>query len=292
MNVTAETVIVISGASSGIGRALALALARKGARLGLLARRIDRLNDVANECRDAGGSAVAIECDVTKRESFASSIDTIAQHFGAIDVLVNNAGRGHHAYVEDTPDEQIENIFRVNVFSLWYGSTAAIPHMRARGGGLIVNISSLAGKVGYPANAAYVAAKHAVIGFSRALRAELAETGIDVMTVIPAGVATDWADVVEGGSMLDLFTYERERGEAIARERDVEMPASPRLLNADEVAAMIVDAIEHPQPEVYTHPGSREMALAAECDAAAFEQSQVPNWLANREGYLKSKQKR
>lgn len=247
------------------------------------------LEQVARECVARGGDALAIECDVTERESMTSAIARVETAFGEIDVLVNNAGRGHHAYVEDTPDEQIESIFRVNVFALWYGTAAVIPGMRARRRGVIVNMASLAGKIGYPANAAYVAAKHAVVGFSRALRAEVAESGIDVITVIPAGVATDWADVVEGGSMLDLFAHERERGAEIARERDVELPPSPALLSANEVAQSIVEAIEHPQPEVYTHPGTRGIALAAQLDPEIFERLQIPNWLANREGYLKAR---
>jgi NAD(P)-dependent dehydrogenase (short-subunit alcohol dehydrogenase family) len=275
--------ILVTGASSGIGRALALAVSRRGARVGLAARRSELLAEVAEECRRAGGEALALPCDVTERASFAGAVDAFVARFGAIDVLVNNAGRGHNAYVEETPDEQIESIFRVNVFSLWYGTTAALRHMRAAGRGHIVNVSSIAGKIGYPGNAAYVAAKHAVVGFSRALRTELAETGIDVTTVIPAGVATDWAAVAEGGSMLELFAYERARGLEIAHERGIDTPDPLPLLSPDEVAEAITRAIEHPVDELYTHPGLRDFIARAESDPEAFAREQTPFWIANRE---------
>lgn len=289
MKIGNSSVIVITGASSGIGRALALALAERGARIGLLARRGELLEEVADDCRARGGDAAAIVCDVTSRASLERAVDETVERFGRLDALVNNAGRGHLGYIDDTADEQIESIFRVNVFSLWYGSAAALRHMRAQGNGLIVTIASIAGKIGYPGNAAYVAAKHAAVGFSRALRTELAESGIDVMTVIPAGTMTDWAAVAEGGPMLDLFAYEGERGRAIAAERGIALPPALPLLGADEVAASIVGAMEHPVAEHYTHPGARELALLAESDPEAFERSQLPFWLANREGYLRER---
>lgn len=286
------SVILITGASSGIGRALAVAAASRGIRVGLVARRAELLRDVLEECRERGGEAVAIDCDVTEREAFERAVDETVEQFGRIDVLINNAGRGHNAYVEDTPDEQLESIFRVNVFSLWYGTSAALRFMRDQGSGMIVNVSSMAGKIGYPGNAAYVASKHAVVGFSRALRAELNGSGIEVMTVIPASVATDWALVAEGGPMLELFTYERERGVEIAREQGIE-PAPPfPLLSADEIAASILDGIARPVPELYTHPGARELALLAETDPQAFERTQAPFWAANREGYERMKKER
>jgi short-subunit dehydrogenase len=291
MKIDSTTVIAITGASSGIGRALALALAARGARVALLARRVEQLSEVAESCKEIGGDALAIGCDVAERSSFERAIDETVERFGRLDVLVNNAGRGHLGYVDDTPDEQIESIFRVNVFALWYGSAAALRHMSARGSGQIINMASIAGKIGYPGNAAYVAAKHAVVGFSRALRAELAETGIEVMTVIPAGVATDWAEVAEGGSMLELFAYESDQGRAIAAERGIDLPPALPLLRPEDVADAILSAIENPIPEIYTHPGSRDLIRLAETDIAEFERQQTPFWLANQRGYaaLKSK---
>jgi NAD(P)-dependent dehydrogenase (short-subunit alcohol dehydrogenase family) len=289
MKIDSGTVVIVTGSSSGIGRALALALARRGARLGLIARREERLNDVADGVRGLGGDPLVLPCDVTRREDFELAVERTIAHFGDLHVLVNNAGRGHFAYIEETPEEQIESIFRVNVFSLWYGTSAALRHMRVQGRGHIVNISSMAGKLGYPANAAYVAAKHATVGFTRALRSELAGTGIDATVVLPSGTLTDWATVTEGGPMIELFAYENSRGAEIARERGQELPPSMPLLSAEEVAEAIVGIIERPAPESYTHPGSRQLALEFERDQAAMEKMLEPLWLANREAYEKMK---
>jgi short-subunit dehydrogenase len=291
MQINHKTVVTITGASSGIGRALALELAARGARLGLIARREHLLEEVAAEVRSRGGDAVVLPCDVTSRAEFEQAIERTIERFGHLDVLVNNAGRGQYAYIEETPDEQIENIFRVNVFSLWYGTSAALRHMHQRGSGHIINMSSMAGKLGYPANAVYVAAKHAVVGFTRALRAELAGTGIAATVVCPSGTLTDWATVTEGGPMLDLFDYERRRGEEIADELERESPPSVSLLTPEEVARTIIETIEHPVPEVFTHPGAREFALQFEQNQEATELLLEPYWMANREGHRKRQQR-
>jgi short-subunit dehydrogenase len=291
MQINHKTVVTITGASSGIGRALALELAARGARLGLIARREHLLEEVAAEVRSRGGDAVVLPCDVTSRAEFEQAIERTIERFGHLDVLVNNAGRGQYAYIEETPDEQIENIFRVNVFSLWYGTSAALRHMHQRGSGHIINMSSMAGKLGYPANAVYVAAKHAVVGFTRALRAELAGTGIAATVVCPSGTLTDWATVTEGGPMLDLFDYERRRGEEIADELERESPPSVSLLTPEEVARTIIETIEHPVPEVFTHPGAREFALQFEQNQEATELQLEPYWMANREGHRKRQQR-
>lgn len=284
MEISDQTVCLITGASSGIGRALAVELAGRGARVALVARREELLREVAEEVERRGGIALPIRCDVTRRVEFERAVEETIARFGRLDILVNNAGRGHFAYIEDTPEEQIESIFRVNVFSLWYGTAPAVRQMRRQGGGHIINIASLAGKIGYPANGAYVAAKHATIGFTRALRAELAGSGIEATVVIPGGTTTEWAEVTEGGPMLELFTYEATRGAEIARERGVEPPVIP-LLTPEDVAEAIARAIIDPLPELYTHPGSRELALAFEEDQRAVEQRLEPLWIANREGY-------
>lgn len=283
MDITNETVCLITGASSGIGRALALRMGRRGACVAIVARRRQQLAETARMIEEAGGRALALPCDITRRAEFEEAVRRTIDHFGRLDVLVNNAGRGHFAYIEDTPEEQIESIFRVNVFALWYGTAPAIRQMKRQGGGHIINVSSMAGKVGYPANGAYVAAKHAVVGFNRALRAELAGTGIEATVVVPGGVTTDWAQVTEGSPMLDLFSHEAQRGAEIAAAMGAEPPPQIPLLNPDDVAEMIVGAIADPVPELYTHPGSRELALAYEMNQTSVEKRLEPYWLANRE---------
>ena len=288
MEINRELVVLVTGASSGIGEALARVLAGRGARVALVARRENLLKEIVASITAAGGEAIAIPCDVTDRPAFEAAVEKTITHYGSLDVLINNAGRGQHAYIEDTPQQQIEQIFALNVFSLWYGVSAALRHMRPRGKGHIINIASIAGKIGYPANAVYVAAKHATVGFTRALRSELAGSGIDATVVIPAGTLTNWAEVTDGGPMTELFAYEGRRGMEIARERGIEPPPPLPLLSATEVAEAIIGAIENPVPELHTHPGSRELAVEMELDQQGIEARMEPFWLANREGYLRA----
>lgn len=287
MKLTAGRVVLITGASAGIGRALALELAHRQASLALVARRGELLADVAAQAEALGARTLALPADVTDRGAVEHAVAATIEAFGRLDVLVNNAGRGHCAYVEDTPDEQLESMFRVNVFPLWYASAPAVRRMRLQGEGLVVTIASLAGKIGFPANAAYVAAKHAAVGFTRALRAELAGSGVEAIVVVPAGVATDWATVAEGGPMLDLFAYESERGREIARTEGIIPVTMPAVMSAEAVAAAIVRGIESPEPEVYTHAGERDLVRAYDDDQAAVEAGLAPYWTANREGYLR-----
>lgn len=278
-------VILITGASSGIGRALALRLARNGCQLALVARRAELLAEVARDVEAAGGKALALPCDVTVQHQFQEAIAATIEHFGELHVLVNNAGRGNNSYIYDTPEDQLENIFRVNVFSLWYGTAAALRHMVPLGRGQIINVASVAGKIGFPGNGAYVAAKHATVGFTRALRCELAGTGVFATTIIAAGTLTDWAVVAEGGSMIELFDYERERGNQLAQQMNRELPPAIPLLTPDEVADKIATSIGDPTPELYTHPGLREWVMEYETNQESAEQKLEPFWLANREGY-------
>lgn len=288
MTISESTVAIITGASSGIGRALALHLAERGARLGLIARRAEKLNEVAWEAMKNGAADVlALPCDITDREAFQRAIGEIHVAFGRIDILVNNAGFGHIGYVEDTPQEHVESVFQVNVFALWYGAAAVLPLMKEQGSGQIITISSMAGVMPFPANAAYVAAKHAAVGFTRALRSELAGTGVEAMVVLPAGTMTEWALVTEGGSILPLFEYENERSVEIAEELNIEKAVMPPLLPSDDVAKQIVTLIEHPAPVLYTHPNSEELAQRFAEDQVGTEYKLLPSWLANREGYLK-----
>ena len=293
MKISNQTVVIITGASSGIGKELALALSRKGARLGLIARRADKLNDVAWEGMKKGATDVwAMACDITDRTAYSEAIEEIITGFGRVDVLVNNAGVGHVGYVEDTPDEHIESVFAVNAFALWYGASVVLPHMKRQKNGQIITISSLAGVMPFPANAAYVAAKHAAVGFTRALRSELAGTGIDAMVVLPAGTTTDWSTLTEGGPILPLFEYEGKRGAEIAAELEIETPDMPSLLPPEEIARQIMELIEHPVPEYHTHPGSRELAEEYRVNQLELENRLHPFWLANREGYLRLQDKR
>lgn len=281
-------VAVITGASSGIGAALAHRLAREGVNVVLAARRRERLEQVASRARaEAQFSAkvVAVGCDVTEHPQAEQLIATAVREFGKLDILVNNAGRGHLASIEDTTDEVIQSMFAVNVFSLWYTTRPALRQMRHQGSGHIINLASMAGKIGFPFNSAYVAAKHAVVGFTHALRLELAETGIHASVVIPAGVVTEWASVTEGGPMLPLFSAAAPVIKKIAEERGVSLPPIEGVLTAEAIVDKIVACLQHPVAEVYTHRGSHEFVVLSARDHEQAERHQIPVVVGERTVY-------
>lgn len=282
----------ITGASSGIGRALAIEIARRGTdRIGLFARRAEKLREVADEVRAAGAKEVEIyPCDVADRAAYTDALKKAEEELGPCGVLVNNAGAGHRAFVEDTPEEHIPEVFGANVFALWHGASVVLPGMIERGSGHIVTVSSIAGAMPFPGNALYVAAKHAAVGFNRALRTELVGTGVDASLVMPAGVMTDWATKTIGGSLLPLFEYEGKRGAEIAEEEGITPPEMPPLLSPEEVASSIADLLATPRPELWTHPGSKEMAEMYSRDQREMEERLSPFWRAHREFGMKNEE--
>jgi len=282
-------VAVITGASSGIGASLAVRLAREGCRLVLGARRIDMLKEVAGRANTAGGKAIPYRCDITVRDEAEALIQRAVEEFDRLDILVNNAGRGHFSSVEDTGDEVLQSIFALNVFALWYTTRPALRQMKRQGAGHIINIASIAGKLGFPYNSAYVAAKHACVGFTHALRLELAETGIHASAVCPGGVETEWALVTEGRPMAPLFSESAPVIREIAAERGITLPAIEGALPPDEVSERILACIRHPVPELFTHDGSREFALLAARDRKKAEEQQLPAALGERSIYERLK---
>jgi short-subunit dehydrogenase len=183
-----DTVGIVTGASSGIGAQLARDLAARGMRVGLLARREDRLRALADAI---GTEAVPVACDVSERASVDAAIGAIVDRFGRVDLLVNAAGYGRHVLFKDHDVADVERMMRTNYFGVIYAIKAVLPVMRARGRGWIMNVSSVAGKLGQPDEAAYSASKFAVTGLSEALAYEFAPLGIHVMTVYPALVRTE-----------------------------------------------------------------------------------------------------
>jgi short-subunit dehydrogenase len=281
-------VAVITGASSGIGAALARALNREGSSLVLAARRLEKTDALASELRgtrEQRNEILTRRCDVSVRDDAEQLINETVRRFGRIDILVNNAGRGHFASVEETSDETIASMFAVNVYSLWYTSRPALVHMRQQGSGHIINIASIAGKVGFPYNSAYVAAKHAVVGFTHALRMELAETGIHASVVCPAGVLTEWANTTEGGPIQEMFSRSGPVIKRIAAERGIELPPIEGVIGPEAVAEKVVECIYSPSAEVYTHRGSREFALLAARNREEAEHHQLPVALGERAVY-------
>lgn len=298
MDITNSTIVLITGASSGIGAALAVAIAKYGAKVAICARRQERLEQVAQRIREAGGIPLVILADVSKKAEAEKAVQTTIDTFGGIDVLVNNAGRGNVAAVEDTSQEQLENIFSVNVYSLWYTTTVALPVMKTQKRGHIVNMSSLAGKAGFPYSSVYIAAKHACVGFTAALRTELIDTGVEATVICPVNVQTEWAQKTEGGSIEKLFrsgmqqisTPIEEQNEQLSHEIPSSLAAafeaSMAFLTPEAVAAAIIDTIQNPQKaDVFTHPGSEELAISIAQDRRVAEKLQSSFFLGMSKAY-------
>lgn len=183
--------IVLTGASEGIGRALALALATQGASLVLAARDAARLETLAQECRARGGQAVAIATDVTSEHDLDWLVSEALRAFGGIDVLVHNAGITMWSRFDALADLSIfERVLEVNYLAPVRLTALALPHLK-QSRGLIVAVASLAGLTGVPERSAYAASKHALIGFFESLRIELAQSGVDVSIVAPDFVVSE-----------------------------------------------------------------------------------------------------
>lgn len=183
--------IVLTGASAGIGRSLAMTLADQGANLVLAARHQAALEEVVGACTKAGGKAIAVPTDVTHPEDCQQLIERAIAAFGQIDILVNNAGISMLSPFDQVTDLSIfEQVMQVNYLGAVYCTHFALPHLKASRG-LLVAISSLCGKTAVPTRSGYVASKYAMQGFFDTLRIELQGTGIDVLVVSPGFVATD-----------------------------------------------------------------------------------------------------
>jgi short-subunit dehydrogenase len=184
-------VAVVTGASAGIGEATAISLAKRGVKVVLTARRLDRLETLADRIERAGGNATAIRCDVTDPTQLEALPAVVKQVFGPCDILVNNAGIPGGGEFTDLSYEQIEQVVRVNLLGVLYGSRAFLPGMRRRGSGHVVNVASLAGRFTAPGAAVYTATKHAVVAFSESVFFETEPDGVLVTALNPGFVATE-----------------------------------------------------------------------------------------------------
>jgi uncharacterized protein len=208
-------VVVVTGASAGIGEATAVAFAKRGAKVVLAARRRERLESLADRIERAGGTAFVLPCDVTDADQVQRLPGVVEQAFGPADVLVNNAGIPGGGELPTLTFEQIEAVVRVNLLGVLFGTRAFLPGMLARGRGHVVNMASLAGRFAAPGASVYSATKHAVVAFSEALNYDTEARGVLVTTVNPAFVVT------EGFTRADVpppVLLEADRvGEAVVR---------------------------------------------------------------------------
>jgi clavulanate-9-aldehyde reducatase len=186
-------VVAVTGASSGIGEAVAFACARAGASVALAARRMDRIEAVAEQISGEGGRAIAIETDVGDEQQARAFVERAHSDLGRLDVLVNNAGVMLLGPIEDAPTDEWRQMIHANVFGVLYCTHAALPLMKAHGSGHIVNVSSVAGRVARAGSGVYSLTKHGVGAFSEALRQEAVAINVRVTLIEPGAVATELA---------------------------------------------------------------------------------------------------
>jgi len=252
---SANQVIVITGASSGIGAELARQLGVQKHRLVLAARRENELAEVAKQ---SGTETITVATDVTKRHDIETLRDRAIAAFGQIDVWINNAVRGITKKVLDLTDEDVDGMMSVNLKSALYGMQAVVPHFQQRGTGHLINISSFLSRVPIATvRSVYSASKAALNSLTANLRMDLRKEypGIHISLVMPGVVTTDFAKNAVGGL-----------------PSGPPPPASPmKPQSVEEVATAIVRLIENPVPEIYTNPASPDLARRYFEDVAAFE---------------------
>lgn len=217
-------VAIVTGASAGVGRATAMALAREGAAVGLIARGAEKLNAVAAEITAAGGRALALPADVTDEASLGAAVERAVAEFGGLDVVIANVGRGQRGPVETLALDEWEATLAANLTAPFLTARAAIPHLKRRGKGQIIAISSGAGKQGYAGMAAYCAAKFGLQGLMESLAEEVGGDGIRCGVIVPGSILTEFG------------------GRTIAEKRG----GTGKYLDPEDVAASILHVLTQP----------------------------------------------
>lgn len=227
-----DLVVIVTGASAGIGAAIARALLREGASVMLTARRAERLAALATEMAGAPGRCAWLAGDIQDPAFGAQLVTATLERFGRVDVLINNAGLGHRSHLSDLPHDHLHTIIATNLYGVLYTTQAVLPTLRAQGSGQIINVSSIVGQRPLPRSAVYAASKAALNMVSRALRIELRGSGITVTLLYPGLTETEFHKGVLGGARRRVFP-------GVAAER---------------VARVTLRAIRKRQREVYVTP--------------------------------------
>jgi clavulanate-9-aldehyde reductase len=239
-------VVAVTGASSGIGEATALACAQAGAHVALAARREDRIQALAQRINDEGGRAIAVPTDVGEEAQARAFIERAHAELGRLDVLVNNAGMMLLGPIESAPTEEWRQMIHVNVFGVLYCTHAALPLMREQGSGHVINVSSVAGRVARAGSGVYNLTKFGVGAFSESLRQEGVALGVRVTLIEPGAVATE----LSGHNRPEVLEQIQRRFEGVTR------------LSAQDIAGAILYAIGQPPHvsvnEVLVRPTGQE----------------------------------
>jgi NADP-dependent 3-hydroxy acid dehydrogenase YdfG len=226
-----DKVAIITGASSGIGQATALALSKSGAKIAIGARRTDRLESLKNQIAQKGGDVFTQKLDVTKKDDCDSFVEAVVKKWGTVDILVNNAGLMPLSFFKNRKVNEWDQMIDVNIKGVLYCTAAVIPHMLAKKSGHIINISSVAGRIVFPAGSVYCATKHAIVALSEGLRQEFSQrSNIRVTCVEPGVVATELTNTITDDS-LKAFVESTKKMES---------------LKAEDIANAIVYAVESP----------------------------------------------
>jgi NADP-dependent 3-hydroxy acid dehydrogenase YdfG len=240
-------VVIVTGASSGIGYATALELSKAGAKVAAGARRVEKLETLKNEVQKSGGEIIVKKLDVTKKEDCDSFIDLVTKTWNHIDILINNAGIMPLSFFKNLKVSEWEQMIDVNLKGVLYCTAAVIPFMITKKSGHIVNISSVAGRIVFPAGSVYCATKHAVTAFSEGLRQELSQRyNIKVTCIEPGVVSTELPNTITDKSL----------------ESFVESVKEMESLNAEDIANAIIYSLDSPHylniNEILLRPLSQE----------------------------------
>jgi NADP-dependent 3-hydroxy acid dehydrogenase YdfG len=241
-------VAIVTGASSGIGEATAIALAAEGAMVAIAARRQDRLDTLAKRIADSGGQALPITADVSDEAQVREMVAKTQAAYGRVDILVNNAGVMLLGPIAEADTEDWRRMVNLNVLGLMYATHAVLPLMQAQAGGHIVNVSSVAGRVANPRTAVYNATKWAVGAFSEALRKEVYQDNIRVTLIEPGLVNTELPQHITNTA---------------SRERTLSFYASVKILESEDIANAIAYAVTQPAHvnvnEILIRPTAQEL---------------------------------
>ena len=246
----------ITGCSTGFGRELARLVLERGWRAAVTARNPAQVEDLVQAY---GETAIALALDVTDAQQVGEAVRAVQERFGAIDVLVNNAGYGYLAAVEEGEDREVRAMFETNFFGLVALTRAVLPGMRARRSGCVVNISSIGGLASFPATGYYHATKYAVEGLSESLAQEVAPLGIHVVIVEPGPFRTNWAGPSIKQSAVRIADYDATAG---ARRAQTEARSGKQPGDPVRAAEAIIAAVQSPQPPLRLVLGKPALEIA------------------------------